>query len=162
MKEKILFVTKGGEDCDKGFSYVLELAKALNSNIAVLIVYPRQMLSRFEDVMSAAAFAEAGDFDTVKTLLDSQEQDIRETEERKIGEMGIKAREISVDLVHRAASGDVANAIMEYLKDRSGVDMVLLSPNLAGNKKILDLRKLIKNISKPIVNITMPVRAEAY
>lgn len=41
MKEKILFVTKGGENCDEGFSYVLELAKALNSNIAVLVVYPK-------------------------------------------------------------------------------------------------------------------------
>ncbi len=162
MKEKILFVTKGGEDCDKGFSYVLELAKALNSGIAVLIVYPRQMLSSFEDVMSAAAFAEAGDFDTVKTLMDSQEQAIRETEEKKIGEMSIKARELSLDLVYRAALGDVAGAIKEYLKDRPGVDMVLLSPNLAGNKKILDLKKLMKNISKPIVNITGPVKAEAY
>ncbi len=162
MKEKILFVTKGGEDCDKGFSYVLELAKALNSGIEILIVYPRQMLSSFDDVMSAAAFAEAGDFDTVKKLMDSQEQDIRETEKRAIGEMTVRAREISVALVHRSASGDVANAIKEYLKERPGVDMVLLSPNLGGNKKILDLKKLMKNISKPIVNITMPVKADAY
>ena len=161
MKEKILFVTKGGEDCDKGFSYALELAKALNSGIAVLVVYPRQMLSSFEDVMSAAAFAEAGDFNTVKTLLDAQEQDLRETEKQKIGEMGARAREIAVDLVHRVASGDVAAAIKEYLKDKSGVDMVLLSPNLVGNKKILDLKKLMRNISKPIVNITVPAKAEA-
>ncbi len=162
MKEKILFVTKGGEDLDNGFSYALELAKALNSSIAALVVYPRQMMSSFEDVMSAAAFAEAGDFDAVKTLLDSQEQELRETEKQKIAEMSKKAKEIAVDLVHRAASGDVATAIKDYLKDRPGVDMVLLSPNLAGNKKILDLKKLMRNISKPIVNITVPAKAEAY
>ena len=160
MKDKILFVTRGGEDCDKGFSYALELAKALNSGIAVLVVYPRQMLSSFEDVMSAAAFAEAGDFNTVKTLLDAQEHDLRETEKQKISEMSVRARDITVNLTHQVASGDVAAAIKEYLRDRSGVDMVLLSPNLAGNKKILDLKKLMKNISKPIVNITMPARAE--
>ncbi len=161
MMEKILFVTRGGEDCDKGFSYALELAKALKSGIAVLVVYPRQMLSSFEDVMSAAAFAEAGDFDTVKTLMDAQEHDLRETEKQKIGEMSARARDITVNLTHRVALGDVAAAIKEYLKDKSGVDMVLLSPNLAGNKKILDLKKLMKNISKPIVNITMPAKAEA-
>jgi nucleotide-binding universal stress UspA family protein len=162
MKEKILFVTKGGEGCDEGFSYALELAKALNSGIAVLMVYPRQMLSSFDDVMSAAAFAEAGDFNTVKTLLDSQEKALRETEEKKVGEMIEKAREISINLIHKVASGDVANAIKDYLKNRPGVDMVLLSPTLAGNKKILDIKKLLKNISKPIVNITLPARAEAY
>lgn len=162
MKEKILFVTKGGEDCDKGFSYILELAKALNSNIAVLVVYPKYMLISFEDVMCAAAFAEAGDFKTVKTLLDSEETTLKETDKRKIGEMSQRAREISVDLVHRVALGDAAIAIKDYLNQSPGVDMVLLSPTLAGNKKILDLKKLMKNISKPIVNITMPVRAEAY
>jgi nucleotide-binding universal stress UspA family protein len=161
MKEKILFVTKGGEGCDNGFSYALELAKALNSNIAVLVVYPRYMLISFEEVMSVAAFAEAGDFKTVKTLLDSEETTLKETDKRKIGEMSERAREISVDLVHRVALGDAATAIKDYLKQSPGVDMVLLSPTLAGNKKILDLKKLIKNISKPIVNITMPVKAEA-
>ncbi len=161
MKEKILFVTKGGENCDEGFSYALELAKALNSGIEVLMVYPRQMLISFEDVMSAAAFVEAGDFNSVKTLLDSQEHELRETEKRKIGEMGEKAREIAVGLMHRVASGDTTSAIKDYLKNRPGVDMVLLSPTLAGNNKILDLKKLMKNISKPIVNITMPVKAEA-
>lgn len=161
MKEKILFVTKGGEDLDKGFSYALELAKALNSGIAALVVYPRQMMSSFEDVMSAATFAEAGDFDTVKTLMDAQEHDLRETEKQKIGEMSARAREITVDLTHQVASGDVSTAIREYLKGRTGVDMVLLSPNLAGSKKILDLKKLMKNISKPIVNITVPIKAEA-
>ena len=86
MKEKILFVTKGGENTDEGFSYVLELAKALNAGIAVLVVYPRQMMTSFEDVMSAAAFAEAGDFQTVRTLMEEQGTELRETEEKKIKE----------------------------------------------------------------------------
>ncbi len=162
MKEKILFVTKGGENCDGGFSYVLELAKALNSNIAVLVVYPKYVLISFEEAMSVAAFAEAGDFNTVKTLLDSEETTLKETDKKKIGEMTERAREISVDLVHRVALGDAETAIKDYLKQSPGVDMVLLSPTLAGNKKILDLKKLMKNISKPIVNITVPLKAEAY
>ena len=161
MKEKILFVTKGGEDSDEGFAYVLELAKALNSGIAVLVVYPRQMMTTFEDVMMTAAYAEAGDFKSVKTLLDEQEKTLKETEEKKVREMTVKAAEISADLTCHVASGDVTTAISDYLRDKPGVDMVLLSPNLSGNKKVFDIKKLIKNISKPIVNITMPAKARA-
>ncbi len=161
MKEQILFVTKGGENTDEGFSYVLELAKALNSGIAVLVVYPRQMMTSFEDVMSAAAFAEAGDFQTVRTLMKEQETELKETEEKKIKEMKVKAAEISVGLIYKTVSGDVASAITDYLKERTGIEMVLLSPNLSKERKILDIRKLLKNISKPIVNITLPEKAGA-
>lgn len=161
MKEKILFVTKGGEDSDEGFSYVLELAKALNSGIAVLVVYPRQMMTTFEDVMITAAYAEAGDFKSVKTLMDEQNKTLKQTEEEKVGEMARKASENSIDLICQVASGEVTAAITDYLREKPGVDMVLLSPNLSGNKKILDVKKLIKNISKPIVNITMPAKARA-
>ena len=161
MKEKILFVTKGGENTDEGFSYVLELAKALNSGIAVLVVYPRQMMTSFEDVMSAAAFAEAGDFQTVRTLMEEQETELKESEEKKIKEMKVKAAEISVGLIYKTVSGDVASAITDYLKERTGIEMVLLSPNLSKERKILDIRKLLKNISKPIVNITLPEKAGA-
>ncbi len=161
MKEKILFVTKGGENTDEGFSYVLELAKTLISGIAVLVVYPRQMMTSFEDVMSAAAFAEAGDFQTVRTLMEKQETELKETEENKIKEMKVKAGEISVSITYKTASGDVASAITDYLKERTGIEMVLLSPNLSKERKILNIRKLLKNISKPIVNITLPEKAEA-
>ncbi len=161
MKEKILFVTKGGERTDEGFSYVLELAKALNAGIAVLVIYPRQMMTSFEDVMSVAAFAEAGDFRTVRALMDEQETEIKEAEGKKINEMKVKAEEISVGLIYKTVKGDIASAITEYLKERTGIEMVLLSPNLSRERKILDLRKLLKNISKPIVNITLPDKAEA-
>ncbi len=161
MKEKILFVTKGGENTAEGFSYVLELAKTLNSGIAVLVIYPRQMMTSFEDAMSAAAFAEAGDFKTVRALMNDQESELKEAEERKINEMKIRAGEISVGLTHKTVTGDIASAITGYLKERSGIEMVLLSPNLSRERKILDLRKLLKNISKPIVNITLPGKAEA-
>jgi nucleotide-binding universal stress UspA family protein len=162
MKEKILFVTKGGENCDEDFQYVLELAKALHRGIAVLMIYPRQMMSSFDDVMSAAAFAEAGDFKTVRTLLDSQEKALREAEKTRADEMSRKAAEAAVDLIFNVTSGDVGGSVKEYMKACPGIDMVLLSPTLAGNKKLLDIKKLVKNISKPIVNITVPIKAEEY
>ena len=75
--------------------------------------------------------------------------------------MTVKAAGNSVDLTCQVVSGDVTAAISDYLRDKPGVDMVLLSPSLSGNKKFFDVKKLIKNISKPIVNITMPAKARA-
>lgn len=161
MKEKILFVTKGGEDCDAGFAYVLELAKSVKSGISMLMVYPKQMLTSFEDVMAAAAFAEAGDFKTVQTLMDEQLRLLRETEKQKISEMQEKCREIATDLSYKVVEGDTTAAIQEYLKQSPGIDMVLLSPSLSERKKAVDIKQLIKNISKPIVNISRPAKAGA-
>ena len=105
-KEKLLFVTKGGEDCDNGFTYILELAKTLNAGIAMLMVYNKRVLDTYEDVMAAVAFAEAGDLETVKELMQTQERVIKETAEKKIGEMTEKCRENSVSFTYQIAAGD--------------------------------------------------------
>jgi len=81
MKEKLLFVTKGGENCDEGFSYVLELARALNTGIEMLMVYSKGVLDKYEDVMAAVAFAEAGDVEITRELL--REEDRQDSTLRK-------------------------------------------------------------------------------
>lgn len=83
MKEKLLFVTKGGENCDEGFSYVLDLAKTLNAGVAVLMIYPSRMMNTFEDVMSAVAFAEEGEFETAREILREDEYTPKEVIESK-------------------------------------------------------------------------------
>jgi hypothetical protein len=93
-KEKLLFVTRGGEDCDNGFTYILELAKTLNAGIAMLMVYNKNVMQTYEDVMAAVAFAEAGDLETVKNLMQTQERVIKETAGKKIKEMTEKCRRI--------------------------------------------------------------------
>ncbi len=161
MKEKLLFVTKGGEDSDNGFSYALELAKTLNKDISILMVYSKQIINAYEDIMAAVAFAEAGDHETVRELMQKQEKEIKEIENRKIRELTERCREVSVDIIHQTAVGDPIAAIKDFLKNRAGIDMVLLSPNLSANKKGIDLKKLLKNITKPIVTISRPIKAEA-
>jgi hypothetical protein len=160
MKDKILFVTKGGEACDEGLSYVLELARTLNAGIEVLIMSPAQLATQFEDLMAAAAFAEAGDLKTMKEVLESEQCACRDLLEEKISGIMNRSRESAVDLVCHLAEGDVAAAIKAHLKERKNIDMVLLSPSLSENKKSLDIRKLIRNISKPIVHISKPLSAE--
>ena len=68
-KEKLLFVTRGGEDCDNGFTYILELAKTLNAGIAMLMVYNKNVMQTYEDVMAAVAFAEAGEIESAREML---------------------------------------------------------------------------------------------
>ncbi len=160
MKDKILFVTKGGETCDEGLSYVLELAKNLNAGIEVLIMSPVHLATQFEDIMAAAAFAEAGDFKTMKEVMEREQCACRDLLEEKISAMLKSSKESSVDLLCHLSEGDVAAAIKVFLKERKNIDMILLSPSLSENKRSLDIRKLIKNISKPIVHISRPLASE--
>ncbi|MBI4849181.1 MAG: hypothetical protein HY808_11500 [Nitrospirae bacterium] len=161
MKEKLLFVTKGGDDCDNGFPYILELAKTLNAGIAMLMVYNKKVMSAYEDVMAAVAFAEAGDLETVKQLIQSQEKEIKEASDKKIRGMYEKCSENSVPFTHQIIADDAIKAIKNFLKDRPGIDMVLLSPNLYAGKKGIDLKELLRNITKPIVSISKLAGAKA-
>jgi hypothetical protein len=156
MNDKVLFVTKGGEDCDEGFSYVLELAKTLGAGIEVLIIYPSRMTNNFDDIMMAATYAEAGDLKTVQAMVDAEQEKFRELVARKISALASRSQETRVDLVCHSADGDLTATIKNHLKNRPYIDMVLLSPSLSENKKSFDIKKLLKNISKPIVNISRP------
>lgn len=158
-KEKLLFVTKGGEDCDNGFNYILELAKTLNAGITMLMVYNKNAMQTYEDVMAAVAFAEAGDLETVQELMQTQERAIKETAGKKINELTEKCRENSVPFTYQIVADDAITAIKDFVKNRPEIDMVLLSPNLSVSKKGIDLKKLIKNITKPIVTISTPAKA---
>ncbi|MBI5640444.1 MAG: hypothetical protein HZA17_08465 [Nitrospirae bacterium] len=160
MNNKILFVTKGGENCDEGFSYVLELAKTLNTDIELLIIYPGHMMSAFEDIMTAAAFAEAGDFKTMKEVMDSEQEAIRDLVEKKIMGFTERSRETAISLTCHKANGDVATITKDFMKGRPYIDMVLISPSLSESGKTADIKRLLKNISKPIVHISKPLSAE--
>lgn len=160
MKGKLLFVTKSGEDCDKGFLYVLELARALNAGIAVLTVYSKRAMESFKDVMAAAAFAEAGDIETMREIMSGQEKEIKEIAEKKINEFSEKCMDADIDFLSEVKAGETIQVIKDFLKDKPGIDMILLSPNLSGDKKLLDIRKMLKNITKPIVTM-MAAKAEA-
>ena len=161
MKERLLFVTKGDKISEDGISYVIELSNALNAGITILMVYEKKFASVYEDAMTAAAFAEAGEFKTAKEMLMEQEKETKEAAEKKFKELIERYGEISGDITYQVAIGDVVTSIKDFMKNKTNIDMVLLSPNLSGNKKSIDVKKLIKNITRPIVTISRPLQAHA-
>jgi ribosomal protein L31E len=66
-----------------------------------------------------------------------------------------------VPFTYQIAADDAITAIKDFVKKQAEIDMVLLSPNLSVSKKSIDLKKLIKNITKPIVSISVPAKAGA-
>ncbi|OGW25721.1 MAG: hypothetical protein A2X59_08375 [Nitrospirae bacterium GWC2_42_7] len=161
MKEKLLFVTKGGDNLEEGFSYAIDLAKTLDAGIVILMIFEKQMNSDFEDSMAAAAFAEAGEFRTAQEILHEQEKETTRIAEKAFRELSEKYKEISKDLTYHIAFSDIHSSIKDFLKNMSSVDMVLISPSLTVNKGVIDVKKLLKNISKPIVTISRPEQASA-
>ncbi|MBI5409279.1 MAG: hypothetical protein HZA14_07925 [Nitrospirae bacterium] len=161
MRERLLFVTKGGDNFEEGFSYVVELAKTLKAGVSVLMVYNKRTMDAYEDLMSAAVFAEAGEFKTAKEILHDQENELKAEADKKLKDLSEKYKEISNDINYQIYIGDVLSSIKEFLKNKPNIDMILLSPSLSKSKKEIDLKKLIKKISKPIVTISQPLQAGA-
>ena len=95
-------------------------------------------------------------------MVDDEQEKFRELVARKISALALSSgsQETRVDLVCHSADGDLTATIKNHLKNRPYIDMVLLSPSLSENKKSFDIRKLLKNISKPIVNISRPATAK--
>lgn len=159
MRKKILFVTKGCDQCDEGFSYVLEFAKTLNKDIEVLIMQPKYHTGLMEDILSAVAYAEEGDLKSMQEVLHSRQSECIETLEEKIMALKVNSDKSSADLVFHAADGDVASAVDTLLKDRPYLDMILISPILSEKTTPLNIKKMWKKISRPIVHISRPVAA---
>ena len=160
MREKLLFVTKGGEDFDNGFSYVAELARTLKMDVSMLMVYNKRVIDAYEDIMTAAVFAEAGEFNTAKDILHEKENELKAAAEKKLRELSVTYG-ISSDIDYNIRIGDVLSALNKFLKNTPNINMVLISPSLSKSKKEIDLNKLIKKISKPIVTISQPAQAGA-
>lgn len=157
MKQGILFVTRGCDQCDLGFSYVTEFAKTLNKEIEVLIMQPAGRRTSLESIFAAVAFAEEGDLKSMKEILQDEKALCIETLEEQIRTLHANS---DADLIFHAAEGDVASAVKALLKDSPYIDMVMISPVLSAKSSSLNIRKLLRTIPKPVVHISRPATAE--
>ncbi len=162
MKEKLLFVTKGDEDYEEGFSYVVELSRILKTNIFMLMVYDESFIETFQDSMAAAAFAEAGEPGTAREISEERLRRIQEDTEKRIDALSGKycGNGAPLKIRCKAVAGDIISNIEKLVESEPAIDMVLLSPTLS-NKGGVSARKLLKNISRPIVTMSKPADAKS-
>ena len=74
MKRNLLFVTYHDGELDEGLNYALDLAKMTDKGMAVLLVNRKKISTKFEEMMSAVAFAEENEPETARQIMKSQEK----------------------------------------------------------------------------------------
>lgn len=154
MKKNLLFVTYHDEDCDEGLSYAIDLAKIMDKGITILMVYKNKLMKKFDDLMTAVTFAEAGEHETAKKLISGSDVKTVSSDER-LKFLIEKCRESGVDVNVQTESRDIVSAVKDFLGKKTAIDMVLLSPCVTdnGNVTAKELQKLVKTVSRPVVTM---------
>lgn len=151
MKRNLLFVSYRDSDFGHDLSYALDLAKMTDKGMAILLVKRKRLTDKFEEIMTAAIFAEAGEQDTAIEIMQSSEAEdgLKSMLEKKCRESGMAASVYS-------ALHDAVSSLRDFLKQNKTIDMVLLSPSITENGELSSkvLKRLLKTASRPIVTMT--------
>ena len=158
MKRNLLFVSYRDGDFGHDLSYALDLAKMTDKGMAILLVKRKRLADKFEDMMTAVTFAEAGEHATATEIMKSSEAEdgLKSMLEKKCQESGMAASVYS-------ALHDAVSSLRDFLKQNSTIDMVLLSPSITENGEISskELKRLLRTVSRPIVTMTRQAVATA-
>lgn len=162
MRKNLLFVTYHDEDCGAGLSYAIDLAKTMNKGMAVLLIYKRNLMERFADVMTSVTFAEAGEHETAKRIYAGGDMK-NDWPDKRISFLAERCLGAGVEVSVQSAALDIVQAVKYYLSEKTFVDMVLLSPSITDNGNITekDLQKLVKTTSRPIVTMARQAQMAA-
>ncbi len=161
MKKNLLFVTYHDDHCEEGLSYAIDLAKIMRREIAILLVFRKNLMERFEDVMTAVAFAEAGESETARSLYAGAITG-KDTDSR-INLLTTACRKSGIQASVQTATQDIVSSVKDFLRKKTAVDIVLLSPSVVHNDAVTakELQKLVKTASRPIVTMTRQATAPA-
>ena len=159
MKRNLLFVSYRDGDFGHDLSYALDLAKMTDKGIAILLVKRKRLADKFEDMMTAVTFAEAGeDAAAIEIMRSSEAEDgLKSMLEKKCRESGMAASVYS-------ALHDTVSSLRDFLKQNKSVDMVLLSPSITEDGEISPkvLKRLVlQTSSRPVVTMTRQAAATA-
>jgi hypothetical protein len=156
MKGKqLLFVTYHDEKSDEGLSYAVDLAKTMNDGVEILLLYKREVLDKFDDMMTAVTFAESNEHKTARELMSEDLRAKNEDLEHKIALMEEACRNGGVPAEVNTAAMDAVSAIKNILRQKPKIDLVLLSPSITNDGHITArmLNRLVKTASRPIVTM---------
>ncbi len=158
MKRNLLFVSYRDGDFGHDLSYALDLAKMTDKGMAILLLNRKRLADKFEDMMTAATFAEAGEHAAASEIMKSSqaEDGLKSMLEKRCRESGTAASVYS-------ALHDAVASLGSFLKQNSTIDMVLLSPSITENGEISsrELKRLLRTSSRPIVTMTRQAVATA-
>lgn len=156
-KKQLLFVTYHDENLEAGLSYALDLAKTMNEDISILMIYRRKKaLEKLEDYMAAVAFAEEGEFKTARDLITDDLKKRNESFEKKADLLIQRCMQSGIAANVGTTAMDVVSAVKNILRQNIKIDMVLLSPEVtdSGNITAKELNRLVKTASRPIVTMS--------
>ena len=148
--KELLYVAYSDERLEEGISYAIYLSKLRSESLQILLLNRNGTgndMSRFDELMAAAVFAEAHDLETARGILSGGGAQATATLQQYLVEkcqsQGIAAS------VHTGVE-DCAPAIISFLED-AAVDLVLLSPGVSECRDIL--AKLLESSPRPVVTM---------
>jgi hypothetical protein len=156
MKKQLLFVTDQHEDSADGFSYAMDLARAMKEDITILLVQKKNLIQRIEDMMVAITFAEANEHETAREILTKDPvRQAGSSAQEKLWHLVKQCHDLDIDVTVHTVSMDAVSGVKDFLKKRNGVDMVLLSPSVTANGNVTgkELNRLVRTASRPIVTM---------
>lgn len=161
MKKKLLFVTYFDEHPDDGLSYVIELAKVMHEDLTIFLLRKKSLSRKIDELMTAAAFAEAGEHETARQVIAEDDANAGANPEKKLAGLFGKCRDSGINVDVYSSKKDVVTAIDRYFKQRNGIDIVLLGPNVADNDNLTGkkLKRLLNIVSRPVVTIARQATA---
>jgi len=162
-KRQLLFVTYRDENLEEGVSYAIELAKAMYEDITLLLVQKQNgLMARFENLMTAVTFAEAGEHDTARQIM-SESPGLQKVYEKELDAIVRRCLDEGIQANVHSTGLDAISGIRKFIKEHTGIDKVVLSPAIteAGNVTSKDLSRLVRTASRPIVTMTRQACAVA-
>ena len=161
-KRQLLFVTYRDDNLAEGVSYAIELARALDEDIMLLFVQKRpNLIKKFENLMTAVAFAEAGEHDTARQIATEDCRGMEEVCNEAFDAVVKKCRQEGIHVSAHTSVLDAIPGIRAFLKEHWAVDKIILSPVItaAGNVTSKDMGRLVRTASRPIVTMTRQATA---
>lgn len=153
MKKNILFVTDRSDDTDGGLSYAFDLARTMDKGIAVLLLRKERLMGKFEALMSAVTFAEAGEHETAREILAEEEGRSAARAASRPRSLEESCAESGLPTQITSGKGDMVTAVSSYLKSNRNIEMVLLSPSITEGGITRDFKRLLGTVSRPIVTL---------
>ncbi len=148
--KELLYIAYCDERLEEGISYAMYLSRLRSESLQILLLNRNGMdsgLSRFDELMAAAVFAEAHDLETARGILSGGGAQATATLQQYLVEkcesQGIAAS------VHTGVEG-CAPAIVGFL-EAAAVELVLLSPGVSECRDIL--AKLLESSPRPVVTM---------